>query len=291
MRLSTDLLRQLRLLKLQPKSQYRGRLKGERRSRNHGVGLEFADYRPYQTGDDLTHVDWNLYARSGRRFIKLFQAEANLTVSFLIDSSSSMGLGNPTKLDLAKQIVTALGYVALANFDQVQIYTCRQRLLTVLPSTYSKTQFPKVVQALVPLSAEGQTDLEGCLKQFAEQNEPGIVILISDFFDNATYAYQRGLISLVGQQFEVTAIQILCRAEQQPNFSGEVQLTDIETGKSKEIAASTQVLAGYQRRLQQFLARTVQFCHDHAITYLLTTNESSLEQVILHDLRQTGLVQ
>ena len=178
MRLSTDLRSQLRRLKLQPRSQYRGRLKGERRSRNHGVGLEFADYRPYQTGDDLTHVDWNLYARSGRRFIKLFQAEANLTVYFLIDSSSSMGLGDPTKLDLAKQIVTALSYIALANFDQVQIYTCQQRLLTVLASTYSNTQFPKVAQALATISAEGQTDLENCLKQFAEQNEPGIVILI-----------------------------------------------------------------------------------------------------------------
>ena len=291
MRLSTDLLSQLRRLKLQPKSQYRGRLKGEHRSRNHGTGLEFADYRPYQTGDDLTHVDWNLYARSGRRFIKLFQAEANLTVSFLIDSSSSMGLGDPTKLDLAKQIVTALSYVALANFDQVQIYTCQQRLLTVLASTYSKTQFPKVAQALATISAEGQTDLESCLKQFAEQNEPGIVILISDFFDGATHAYQKGLISLVRQQFEVTAIQILCRAEQQPNFSGEVQLTDIETGQSKEITVSAQVLVSYQRRLQQFLAQTVQFCRGHAITYLLTSSESSLEQVILHDLRQTGLVQ
>lgn len=291
MRLSTDLLSQLRRLKLQPKSQYRGRLKGERRSRNHGVGLEFADYRPYQTGDDLTHVDWNLYARSGRRFIKLFQAEANLTVYFLIDSSSSMGLGDPTKLDLAKQIVTALSYIALANFDQVQIYTCQQRLLTVLASTYSNTQFPKVAQALATISAEGQTDLESCLKQFAEQNEPGIVILISDFFDGATHAYQKGLISLVGQQFEVTAIQILCRAEQQPNFAGGVQLTDIETGQSKEITVSAQVLVSYQRRLQQFLAQTVQFCRGHAITYLLTSSESSLEQVILHDLRQTGLVQ
>ena len=291
MRLSTDLLSQLRRLKLQPKSQYRGRLKGERRSRNHGVGLEFADYRPYQTGDDLTHVDWNLYARSGRRFIKLFQAEANLTVYFLIDSSSSMGLGDPTKLDLAKQIVTALSYIALANFDQVQIYTCQQRLLTVLASTYSKTQFPQVAQALATISAEGQTDLESCLKQFAEQNEPGIVILISDFFDGATHAYQKGLISLVGQQFEVTAIQILCRAEQQPNFAGGVQLTDIETGQSKEITVSAQVLVSYQQRLQQFLAQTVQFCRGHAITYLLTSSESSLEQVILHDLRQTGLVQ
>ena len=291
MRLSTDLLSQLRRLKLQPRSQYRGRLKGERRSRNHGVGLEFADYRPYQTGDDLTHVDWNLYARSGRRFIKLFQAEANLTVYFLIDSSSSMGLGDPTKLDLAKQIVTALSYIALANFDQVQIYTCQQRLLTVLASTYSKTQFPQVAQALATISAEGQTDLESCLKQFAEQNEPGIVILISDFFDGATHAYQKGLISLVGQQFEVTAIQILCRAEQQPNFAGGVQLTDIETGQSKEITVSAQVLVSYQRRLQQFLAQTVQFCRGHAITYLLTSSESSLEQVILHDLRQTGLVQ
>lgn len=291
MRLSTDLRSQLRRLKLQPRSQYRGRLKGERRSRNHGVGLEFADYRPYQTGDDLTHVDWNLYARSGRRFIKLFQAEANLTVYFLIDSSSSMGLGDPTKLDLAKQIVTVLSYIALANFDQVQIYTCQQRLLTVLASTYSNTQFPKVAQALATISAEGQTDLESCLKQFAEQNEPGIVILISDFFDGATHAYQKGLISLVGQQFEVTAIQILCRAEQQPNFAGGVQLTDIETGQSKEITVSAQVLVSYQRRLQQFLAQTVQFCRGHAITYLLTSSESSLEQVILHDLRQTGLVQ
>ena len=291
MRLSTDLRSQLRRLKLQPRSQYRGRLKGERRSRNHGVGLEFADYRPYQTGDDLTHVDWNLYARSGRRFIKLFQAEANLTVYFLIDSSSSMGLGDPTKLDLAKQIVTALSYIALANFDQVQIYTCQQRLLTVLASTYSKTQFPQVAQALATISAAGQTDLESCLKQFAEQNEPGIVILISDFFDGATHAYQKGLISLVGQQFEVTAIQILCRAEQQPNFAGGVQLTDIETGQSKEITVSAQVLVNYQRRLQQFLAQTVQFCRGHAITYLFTSSESSLEQVILHDLRQTGLVQ
>jgi len=288
MSLSSQLMAQLSRIKLQSKFHFIGQFKGEHRSINYGVGLDFADYRPYQQGDELSHIDWNLYARSGRRFIKLFQAESALTVSFLIDNSVSMCVGDPNKIDLAKQITTALSYTVLNNSDQVQIYTCQKNLIPIFPLTHGLTQFDQLITEMNNISPASSSNLAACLQQFAQLNRPGLVILISDFFDHSTY--QNVLTSLVGQKFEIALIQILSQEERKPDFIGEVQLTDIETGKIKEIVATPKTLFTYQKKLEQFLDQIEIFCRQLGMTYLQVCHKTPLEQIILKDLQQVGLI-
>src|SRR5215471_17680377 len=124
--LSPQLLAQLEKLELVSRKIFRGRMKGERRSKRKGQSVEFADFRSYVPGDDLRSLDWNLYARLDKLIIKLFLEEEDLHFFTLIDSSLSMGFGTPTKLEYAKQLAAALGFVGLIRTDRVRIETLGQ---------------------------------------------------------------------------------------------------------------------------------------------------------------------
>ena len=129
--LPPDLMAQLERLELVTRKVFRGRMKGERRSKRKGQSVEFADFRSYVPGDDLRSLDWNLYARLDKLIVKLFLEEEDLHFFTLIDASLSMDFGTPTKLEYAKQLAAALGFVGLIRTDRVRIETlgqaCRQR--------------------------------------------------------------------------------------------------------------------------------------------------------------------
>ena len=288
MSLPKKLLAQLSRLKLQPRSCFSSKFKGEHQSTKHGAGLEFADYRAYQPGDELSHVDWNLYARSRRSFVKVFQFESDLTVSLLIDGSISMDFGMPKKIDLARNIALALSYVVLNSNNRVQLYACQENLTPISSSTFGLPEFFRLSAAMEGFSNLSSLDLATCLRQFTELNQPGLVILISDFFDHTTY--QDMLTSLVRQKFEVVLIQILSLEELDPDLSGEAQLVDVETQKSKDISVTKRSLSTYKKNLEYFLNQIQNFCQQHSITYLQTNNQNSLEQIILENLRKVGLI-
>jgi len=123
--LSPQLLAQLERLELVTRKIFRGRLKGERKSRRKGQSVEFADFRNYVPGDDIRFIDWNLYARLDRLFLKLFLEEEDLHFYTLIDASTSMDFGDPSKLYFAKQLAAALGFVGLCRADRVRVETLR----------------------------------------------------------------------------------------------------------------------------------------------------------------------
>ncbi|MCH2575507.1 DUF58 domain-containing protein [Candidatus Poribacteria bacterium] len=288
MSLPKKLLAQLSRLKLQSRYCFSSKFKGEHQSTKHGAGLEFADYRAYQLGDELSHVDWNLYARSRRSFVKVFQFESDLTVSLLIEGSISMDFGMPKKIDLARNIALALSYVVLNSNNRVQLYACQENLTPISPSTFGLSEFFHLSTAMEGFSNLGSLDLATCLRQFTELNQPGLVILISDFFDHTTY--QDMLTLLVKQKFEVVLIQILSLEELDPDLSGEAQLVDVETQKSKDVSVTKRSLSTYKKNLEHFLDQIQNFCQQHSITYLQTNNQNSLEQIILENLRKVGLI-
>src|SRR5215475_10675589 len=119
--LDAQFLARLEQLELVSRKIFQGRLKGERRSKRKGQSVEFADYRNYVIGDDLRHLDWNLFARLDRLFIRLFMEEEDLHFYLLLDNSLSMDFGTPTKLHYARQIAAALGFIGLVNLDRVVI--------------------------------------------------------------------------------------------------------------------------------------------------------------------------
>ena len=282
--LDTKFLKQIARLQIRSEDVFRGKFKGERRSRNRGASVEFADYRSYELGDDLRHVDWNVYARLDRLFLKLFNAEEDLPIFILIDNSASMDFGQPTKLERAKRIAAALSYIGLISFDRVSVYTFSDQLRPVVSLIYGKSQFPKLSQAIEEIVGGGETHLKTCLQRFlTETKGAGVGIIISDFWD--IDGYDTGVKQLLSRSFD-----LLSGEETHPQLSGELQLTDAETGQSKEITVNEGALVNYTERLNAFCENLKRYCLNRGVTYIRMNHQTPIEQFILNDLRRRGFI-
>ena len=288
--LSPEFLSKLDQLRIQCQKPFRGRFRGDRRSLNRGTGVEFADYRRYQHGDDLRYLDWNIYARLEKLFIKLFQADEELPVSILIDTSQSMQFGEPTKLQYAKQLAAALCYISLANSDRVALYTLAERLTTTLRSTYGKSQFGRIQKVLTTVEASGTTNLTECLKHLAtHQPQAGVVIILSDFLDSA--GYTAGINSLLGRGFALTLVHIQCQEEIEPPPTGEWRLEDVETGETKEITINEETITHYRNRQKEFCENLQSYCTQQGIGYIQISTDVDYESVIMNSMQRAGFIQ
>ena len=287
--LDPQFLKQIARLQIRSDVVFRGKFKGERRSLNRGASVEFADYRTYELGDDLRHIDWNVYARLDRLFLKLFNAEEDLPVFILIDNSVSMDFGQPTKLECAKQVAAALSYIGLISFDRVSVYTFSDQLTPIVPSMYGKAQFPKLSQAIERITGGGETHLTACLQRFlTEIKGPGVGVIISDFWDMG--GYETAIKGLLSRSFDLTLIHLLSDEEIQPRLSGELQLADAETGQAKEITVNESALVSYADRLNAFCENLKRYCLNRGVTYIRMNQQTSIDQFILQDLRRSGFI-
>src|SRR3954462_14159695 len=157
--LDPKFLAQLEQLELVSRKIFLGRMKGERRSKRKGQSVEFADYKNYVVGDDLRFLDWNLYARLDRLFIRLFLEEEDLHVYLLIDNSLSMDFGSPTKLRFAKQVIAALGFVGLVNQDRVIVEAFNDRLPQRPPPLRGRKSLWRLLDFLNKVEPAGPSDL------------------------------------------------------------------------------------------------------------------------------------
>lgn len=288
--LDPDFLTQLGQFRIRCTQSFRGKFKGDRRSLNRGSGVEFSDYRLYEHGDDLRYLDWNIYARSEKLFIKLFQADEELPISILIDTSQSMHFGEPTKLDYAKQLAASLGYISLVNSDRVTLYTLADRLYPVLPSTYGKSQFPRLQKALMNIETSGTTRLTESFKHLATyQPQAGVVIILSDFLD--AEGYTEGINSLMGRGFALMFTHIQCIEETDPPPHGDWQLEDAETGETKEITINEETIAQYLNRQKEFCDNLQRFCTRKGVGYLRIRTDAAVDTVVMHDMTRAGFIQ
>src|SRR3954462_11299585 len=182
--LDPQFLARLEQLELVSRTIFLGRMKGERRSKRKGQSVEFADYRNYVIGDDLRFLDWNLYARLDRLFIRLFMEEEDLHVYLLVDNSLSMEFGSPTKLRYACQVAAALGFVGLVNMDRVVVEVFNDNLTQSLPPLRGRRSLWRLLDFLGKVEPAGPSDLRHALRTFSlKSSGKGVVILLSDFMD------------------------------------------------------------------------------------------------------------
>src|SRR5271165_731094 len=173
-------LARLEQLELVSRKIFLGRMKGERRSKKKGQSVEFADYRNYVVGDDLRFLDWNLYARLDRLFLRLFMEEEDLHFYVLIDNSLSMDFGTPTKLHYAKQVAAALGFIGLVNLDRVVIEAFNDRLLQTSPVLRGRRSLWRLLDFLKKIEPAGPSDMKQSLRTFSlKSSGRGIVVLLS----------------------------------------------------------------------------------------------------------------
>jgi uncharacterized protein (DUF58 family) len=287
--LSPELLARLERMELVSRKIFRGRMKGERRSRRKGQSVEFADFRNYVPGDDVRFIDWNTYARLDRLFLKMFMEEEDLHFYALVDSSTSMDFGAPTKLHFARQLAAALGFIGLARGDRVKIETLGQRPgqpAPVLRGRRSLWQLLEYLEGLRP--GEGTSLADGC-KNFCLRNSgKGIVVLISDLMDKG--GYEAGLRYFLAQEMDIYVIHVLSAEEMEPELQGDLELIDCEDGDKAEITVSGPLLKRYKQTLAAFIETAREFCTRRGILHVLARNDMPVDRLLTGYLRERGLV-
>lgn len=287
--LPPDLLAQLERLELVTRKIFRGRMKGERRSKRKGQSVEFADFRAYVPGDDLRTIDWNLYARLDKLIVKLFLEEEDLHFYVLIDASRSMDFGEPTKLQYAKQLAAALGFVGLVRTDRVRIETIGQSLREHGPVLRGRKSVWRMLEQLDKIEPDDSTSLADGVKNFCLRNTGrGVVVLISDLMDKS--GYEAGLRYLVSQRMDVYVIHLLSQEELEPDVQGDLKLVDCEDQDVAEITVSAPLLSRYRTTLNAFTGGALEFCSRRGMNYLLANNQTPVKDLISNYLRRRGLV-
>ena len=282
--LSTDFLAQLERLALLSRRSFRGRVKGERRSPRKGHSVEFSDYRPYGPGDDLRYVDWNIYGRLDRLYVKLFVDEEDLCLHLLLDASASMGVGEPSKLAYAARLAAALGFVGLVNHERVGVGALRGRLAEGWAPARGRTQAVPLMDFLGRLRSGGGTSLNESLATYAlRAREAGLAVLVSALLDPG--GYERGLKALLERRFDVHVIHLLAAEEMSPTFGGDLRLLDLETGEERDLTLDGEALRGYRQRLHDFLERAEGFCRANEISYHRVVTATPVEEFMLRQLK------
>jgi uncharacterized protein (DUF58 family) len=287
--LGTEFLRRLESLELVSKKMLAGRMKGDRLSKRKGRGSEFADFRPYTVGDDLRFLDWNLFGRLDRLFLRLFLEEEDLHVHLIVDTSRSMDTGEPAKLRYAKQVAAALGFVGLVNMDRVAVHAVGGRTTASSPIFRGRPSLWRMLKFLDGLAADDAGDFNKSLRAFAMRaTGRGVAIILSDFFDKD--GYEEGLKYLTARSLDVYAIQILAAEEIDPTLAGDLKLTDIEDGDEAEVTISAPLLDRYRATLAAFRNQLGAFCSKRGMNCLFTSNQVPFEKLVLGYLRSRGLV-
>ncbi len=284
-----DFLAKLEYLYLVSKKLMSGKNRSERRSKKIGSGVEFADYREYVPGDDPRHIDWNLYARLQKLFLRLFEEEEDLYVYILLDISKSMTLGEPNRLDYARRVAASLAYITLNNLDRVSLITFGEKLEGRLPPHRGKKNIFKVLKFLDRLPKGAGTNTENSLRAFVHQtSRRGIAIVISDFFDEK--GYQQALNFLRYHKFEIYAIQLYDQRDFHPKLKGDVELVDYETGAILATTLSPKMLEAYRQAFWDFCDELDRFCKKNEITLFRTKIQIPFEDLILDIFRRGGFL-
>ena len=288
--LSADFVHKLDALAILSRRLVSGPVGGTRRAQRTGSSLEFSDFRTYAPGDDYRRIDWNVYARLDRLFLRLFDAEESLSLTLILDCSASMGFGMPTKLALCCRIAAAMAYVALGSSDRVSVAASHDHLDAYLSAVSGRSAVWKVWDFLERLDARGDTDLNRSLDQVARRvGRNGLSVVFSDLL--VTGGYRDGLMRLLASGAELCVVQVLAPEEIDPDEAGDWEFVDSEGGPTVSVSLSAAVRDEYRRRLARLTDEVQSFCARHGAQFLQLSSAVSVEDVVLRLLRRAQILE
>lgn len=281
--LDAAFLRRLERLKLVFQQRYHGRPMGSQLRSRSGMSLEFAEYREYHPGDDFRYVDWNLYGRLDRLFVKVFTREEDAPVYLFVDVSRSMEIGG--KLAYAIKLTAALAYLALNNMNRVGLFPFASRLQGGVPPRGGPRQVFEIFRFLRRLAPAGETSINESLGDFYQRShEGGLAILISDML--SAEGYQEGLARMRWHRFQPVVLQLLAPDDLMPSPAGEVRLLDVEAAREWPAYLSAATLDSYRARLKAYRQGLERFCRQRGIDYFLISSGEPLERTLFETLRR-----
>lgn len=278
--LDPGFLARLDKLRLVAKRQGWGMARGEHPTVRKGFSLEFSDYRKYSRGDDLRYVDWNVYGRLERLLLKVFTAEEEILVYLLMDTSRSMAEGSPPKIEFARRVAAALGYIGLKTHDRVGAVGFAEDVAAQLPPARARRQILALFNFLTELSCAGRTDLEASVKTFTRlYPRPGLVVLFTDLLDAG--GCRAALEELARKRHDVLLVHVLGDGETRLDPDGDVSLVDVETGRERRVFLDRDLADRFHREAEEFFAATQRFCEGRDMDYRRTTSDVPFDDFVL----------
>ncbi|MDX2132756.1 MAG: DUF58 domain-containing protein [Planctomycetota bacterium] len=286
-----------------------GTMPGERRSKRRGRSVEFDDFREYAPGDDLRHVDWNVYARLDRLFVKLFRAEEDLSLTIVVDASGSMQAGDPPKGVYAHRLAFALAYLGLVNQNRVRVAlaaggTGADALRTLAPLR-GRPNVRRVGLFLLeslrrgaPAVATGPADTfaDAMRRLSGERAARGVCVVLSDFLFDPTRGLDYLAAGVAEGALDVFCVQTLSPGELDPaeeaprGLFGDLRLTDVETGAARDVTVTPATIEAYRVAMRRSIDGLRGACHARGMAHLLVTTRTPLEELVTSALRRGGLL-
>lgn len=258
---------------------------GSRKARSYGNTVEFADFREYFPGDDIRRIDWNVYARFEKYFIKLFTDERQMHNQIYIDCSASMACGKPEKAEAALRVAAAFGYLSVTSMDRVSYKLMKGDVSEDIGfKITNKDTFYRAAQALETTDFEGEVDLERAVVNVeAPGHDDGLTIIISDFLTESNW--KKAIDFLLYHRREVMLIQIMSPDELYPDFDGRIHMMDSEApdiadGRNMRMVVTKKMVEAYQRALDEYEKEIIDFCAARNVTFFTVSSDDPIEKVI-----------
>ena len=288
--LSNSVLDRLQRLRIRPVGRRTSRSRGEHLSGKGGTSTEFCDYRDYVPGDDTRFVDWNIFARLHRPYLKQFHKEGERHVVLLIDASASMKFDG--KLELGKQLAAAFGVMGLLNNERVSAYASHQanNAPDRLPPCRGRVSMRSVFQFIESVEGRGDAPLERAVELLLRHHSgKGVCVILSDFLTFGDL--KRGFNLLHSAGLEPFGIQILSPREIDPDLSSDLRLVDSETQDTLDISSSTDLLNLYQEYRQGLEQELALLCRRRSGQFLSVNSTTPVESVLFDQLRRRGWIE
>lgn len=285
--LTPSLLKRLEAFQLHTRRSFLGQRQGMHRSLRRGHGLEFDDYRVYTPGDDYRYIDWGVYARTDKLYLRQFREEQDLNVSVLIDSSKSM-IYSQEKFDFSKAIALALGYVALSNGDNVRY--CFLGNASAGPKYFGIRSFKQAIKEVEKTSAGGSFEWSMAIRKVMDgQRIPGRCFILSDFLYEKE-SIIKALDYLRSRSFEISILHIASPAELQIDLTGNLVVKDSETGEEIEISLDESSKKEYQKKFREHFDFLERYCKKTGITSITISSDEDLSELMLQRFIKQGLL-
>jgi uncharacterized protein (DUF58 family) len=277
--LGPDFVHELEVLRRRLEIRARSGGGGEHMAKRRGGSAEFQDHRPYAPGDDLRRIDWAAYARTGEPVLKLFRAEEDVVARILCDASASLGCGEPPKLDAARRLAAAVGYMTLARSERAQLFVAGRGVAREHSPVRGRGGLPALLRALEGVEAGGGTDLGKAVDTVVQKSRrPGLLLVVSDFFDPGPVTAALGRAVKAGH--DVVLAQVAAPDEIEPGFEGDWALEDAETGALVEVTMDAAAIEAYVLRFAGLCEELRAFARRHGAAYVRVRTDEPLEGAV-----------
>lgn len=294
--LNDDFFSRLETLALNLHADLSGFFGGKHLVRTYGQTVEFADYREYMLGDDIRRIDWNLYSRFEKHYIKLFTDERQMHTRIYLDCSASMSKAHPSKAAYAVAVAAALGFLSVHNMDKLSFGLIKEdKVQNPFGTIVGKSTFYKSVSDLENIEFNGESDMLTAIKNDSDVgSNDGLTVIISDFFTDIDW--KKAVDFLCYKKRQILLVQVLAPEENEPNYDGRVNLIDaesmdLEDNKNIKLNVTRSMLLAYEQAMRDFKDDIRSFCASRNASFISVTSDKPIEKMLFGELMKVGIME